>query len=165
MTLIRQAIPKDAEAICDIWNAVIEDTLITFTTDKKTPDAMARAINRRGSAFLVAEVTEGHLQGFASFGAFRNGPGYSFTHEHTVMVSLSARGQGTGRLLMDRPEQVARAEKVMSLIAGISGKNPDGIAFHRRLGFDVVGQLPSAGFKSGQWIDLILMQKFIGVPH
>jgi L-amino acid N-acyltransferase YncA len=28
-----------------------------------------------------------------------------------------------------------------------------------------VGRVPKAGFKSEQWIDLVLMQKFIGVPH
>jgi L-amino acid N-acyltransferase YncA len=165
VTLIRQATPEDAEAICDIWNAVIRDTLITFTTDAKTPDAMTRDIKRHGSAFLVAAATDGHLQGFACYGAFRSGPGYEFTREHTVMLASSARGQGTGRLLMEALEQVAQSEDVMSLIAGISGKNPGGIAFHSSLGFDVVGCVPKAGFKSGEWIDLVLMQKIIGVPH
>ena len=165
MTLIRQATPEDAEAICDIWNAVIRDTLITFTTVEKTPDAMTRDIKRRGSAFLVAAATDAQLQGFACYGAFWSGPGYDFTREHTVMLTSSARGQGIGRLLMEALEQVAQSEDVMSLIAGISGKNPGGIAFHRGLVFEVVGRVPKAGFKSEQWIDLVLMQKFIGVPH
>ncbi len=81
------------------------------------------------------------------------------------MLASSARGEGIGRLLMEAIGQVAQSEDVMSLIAGISGKNPGGIAFHRSLGFDVVGRVPKVGFKSGQWIDLVLMQKFIGVPH
>lgn len=165
MTLIRKAAPKDAKAICAIWNAVIRDTLVTFTTDEKGPDDMMQVITARGPAFLTAHSADGALEGFATYGRFRAGPGYDFTREHTVMLSSLARGQGTGRLLMGALEKVAHSENVMSLIAGISAENPGGIAFHRKMGFAVVGQVAKAGFKSGQWIDLILMQKFIGTPR
>ena len=126
--LIRRAIPRDAAAICDIWNVVIRDTLLTFTSDEKSPDALRQVVNSRGPAFLVAETEEGHLIGFASYGAFRPGPGYDFTREHTVMMAPSARGQGIGRMLMEALEQVAISENVMSLIGGVSGANSGGIS-------------------------------------
>lgn len=144
---------------------MICDTLVTFTTDEKIPDDMARMITARSPAFLVALAGDGALEGFATYGAFRSGPGYQFTREHSVILSSSARGRGTGRLLMGALEKVAYSENVKSLVAGISAENPDGIAFHRKIGFDSVGQVAKAGFKSGQWIDLLLMQKFVVAPH
>ena len=33
------------------------------------------------------------------------------------------------------------------------------IVLHRRLGFEVVGRMPGVGYKQGQWVDTVLMQK------
>lgn len=162
--LIRTANLQDARSICDIWNSVIRDTLVTFTTEEKRPDAVAADISARGAAFLIAEREAGRIAGFATFGAFRSGPGYAFTREHTVMLAPNARGAGIGRALMDALETVALSENVHSLIGGISGENPGGVAFHRSIGFHEVGRLPECGFKAGKWIDLVLMQKLLN-PH
>jgi len=162
---IRTAKVQDAQDICAIWNTVIRDTLITFTTTEKRPDAVTSDILARGAAFLIAEDDAGRISGFATYGPFRPGPGYAFTKEHTVMLAPSARGAGTGRALMAALENVAGSETVHSLIGGISGENPGGVAFHCSIGFHEVGRLPDAGFKSGRWIDLVLMQKILGAPR
>jgi L-amino acid N-acyltransferase YncA len=161
---IRPATPQDAGQICDIWNAVIRDTLITFTSAEKTQTALVDMIHTRGPAFLVSCDGAGAVTGFATYDAFRAGPGYARTKEHTIMLSPSARGFGTGREMMQALEKIARANAVHSLIGGISAANPDGVAFHRKIGFSQVGVIPQTGFKAGQWIDLVLMQKFIAVP-
>ena len=62
---------------------------------------------------------------------------------------------------MQRLEEVARHEGVHSLIAGISGENPDGVAFHEAIGFQHVARLRQVGFKFGRWMDLVLMQKML----
>lgn len=162
---IRTANLRDARGICDIWNSVIRDTLITFTTEEKNPDAVAADIAARGPAYVVAERDAGRIAGFATYGAFRSGPGYAFTREHTVMLAPDARATGTGRALMDALENVALSENVHSLIGGISGENPGGVAFHRSIGFHEAGRVPECGFKAGRWIDLVLMQKILGPPR
>ena len=47
------------------------------------------------------------------------------------------------------------------MIAGVSGENAQGRAFHERLGYRVIATVPEAGFKFGRFIDLVLMQKFL----
>lgn len=156
--MLRPATTSDIPAILAIWNPLIRDTTVTFTTIEKTPDTLSADIAARGPAFVVAE-TGGGLAGFASYGTFRGGPGYAHTAEHTVILGPGARGRGIGRALMARLEEIARAQGIHVLIGGVSGANPGAIAFHEAIGFDRVGHLPQVGRKFGKWLDLVLLQK------
>lgn len=161
---IRPAAPADCAAIAAIWNPLIRDTAVTFTTVEKTPEGLAVTLSEKaaaGHAFLVA-AAGGELLGFATYGPFRAGPGYARTMEHTIILADGARGRGLGRALMARLEDAARAADVHSLIGGISGANPAACAFHAALGFERVAVLPQVGWKFGRWLDLVLMQKILG---
>ncbi len=55
--MIRPARPGDCAAIAAIWNPIIRDSLVTFTSIEKTPMGVAELMaerNARGHAFLVA---------------------------------------------------------------------------------------------------------------
>jgi len=158
--ILRAARPGDADALCAIANPLIQETLVTFTTDLRTPEQVKMEIAARGTAFQVAE-TEGGVVGFATFGPFRKGPGYAATAEHTILLAPSARGAGIGRALMTRLEQVARGRGIHVLVGGISGANTAGALFHKRMGFVQTGLMPEVGRKNGQWLDLVLMQKIL----
>ena len=156
--IVRDARVADADEIAGITNAIIRDTLITFTTAERQPSDIAEEITHRGNAFWVAEA-DGHVMGFATYSAFRGGPGYRYTAEHSIQIADAARGQGVGRALMQRLEQGAIQNGIHVLVAGISSANPGAVSFHAALGFRQVGHMPGVGFKSGQWLDLVLMQK------
>jgi phosphinothricin acetyltransferase len=158
--IIRPARAGDAEGIAAIWNPIIDDTAITFTTDRKTPEGLRDDIASRGAAFQVVEI-DGKPAGFATYFPFRGGPGYARTKEHSIQLAPAARGQGAGRALMEALIDAARAEGVHSLWAGVSGENPDGVTFHARMGFKEVARLPQVGFKFGRYMDLILMQRLL----
>lgn len=157
---VRVARPEDAPEIAAIWNAIIDHSAATFTTERKTETGLIADMAHRGAAFQVA-CAEGHVLGFATYSQFRGGPGYAYTMEHSIQLAPEARGRGVGRALMRALETVARAEGVHSLWAGVSGENPGGAAFHRRLGFVDVARLPEVGYKFGRWMDLILLQKIL----
>ena len=156
--IIRRAEAGDVSAILDIWNPLIRDTSVTFTTLEKTAQGLADDIAARGDAFLVAEAA-GQILGFATYGAFRSGPGYAHTAEHSVILAGDARGQGVGRALMARLEDHARTQGIHVLIAGVSGENEAAIAFHRAIGFTEAARLPEVGRKFGRWMDLVLLHK------
>ena len=158
---IRQARAHDASAIAAIANVIIRDTLVTFTTDERSVESVVAEIETRGPAFLVAERS-GAVEGFATYGTFRSGPGYAQCREHSIQLAPEARGQHVGRSLMEALEAIAREDNVHVLVAGISSANPAAIAFHKAIGFKQVGRMPEVGFKWGQRLDLVLMQKILG---
>ncbi|MEW9921457.1 N-acetyltransferase family protein [Marimonas sp. MJW-29] len=155
---IRTARPADAAAIAAIWNVIIRDTLITFTTKERTEATLAAHISERQGAFWVAEEA-GKVLGFVTYGPFRTGPGYATTAEHTLILAPEGRGRGLGRALMHKAMEHAAAHGIHVMVAGISAANPGAVAFHAALGFEQTGKLPQVGRKSGQWLDLIFMQK------
>lgn len=156
--MIRAAHPRDAEPIAAIWNTIIRDTTVTFTTVEKTRRTVEALI--AAQPVWVAEAAGG-VAGFALYAPFRAGPGYAQTLEHSIHLAPDARGQGIGRTLMTTLEAHAKAAGHRSLIAGIGGENTNAIAFHEALGFARVGHIPDAGWKFDRWHDLVLMQKFL----
>lgn len=155
--IIRPATSGDAVAISQILNGMIRHSLATFTTEEKTVEGILALISERPGAFLVAQ--SGGIAGFATYGAFRSGPGYAQTVEHTIILADGAQGQGIGRALMQQLETAAGQGGHHVMIAAISGANPRAVDFHRALGFEQTGQMPEVGRKNDQWLDLILMQK------
>ena len=161
MTL-RPATPADIPALLALWNPLIETTMVTFASDPKTADGLAQTLVDKAAQeypFIVAD--DGTLRGFATYGQFRAGNGYARAMEHTIILADTARGRGLGRALMTAVEDHARARNRHSMIAGVSGGNPDGRAFHAAIGYDLVATVPQVGWKFGRYWDLWLMQKIL----
>lgn len=67
--MIRLATAADAEAIAALWNGLIRDTTVTFTSKEKTLAEVEDTIAARfrdGFTFLVAEY-QGRVAGFATY--------------------------------------------------------------------------------------------------
>jgi L-amino acid N-acyltransferase YncA len=156
---VRQATAADSGAVAAIWNHYIRETSVTFNAQEKTPADVAMLIDER-PAFFVA-LDEDRVAGFATYDQFRGGVGYARTMEHTIQLAPGAFGRGHGRALMRAVEDHARAGGAHSMFAGVSGENPEGRAFHARLGYVETAVLPAVGWKFGRWMDLVLMQKFL----
>lgn len=159
----RAARPSDAAGICKVWNPLIRDTLVTFNSVERTEAELRDVLAAKadlGDPFLVVE-RDGAVAGFATYGQFRGGVGYAHTMEHTIILAPQARGSGAGRALMTALETHAAGRGIHSMIAGVSAANPAGVAFHAALGYAKIATLPQVGFKAGQWLDLVLMQKLL----
>lgn len=160
---IRPAISDDASPISDIWNPVIRTTAATFTSIEKTVPELHKMIAERvalNHGFYVAQDAD-TLLGFATYGPFRNGPGYAHTMEHSVFLSPTAKRQGIGKALIETLENHARKAGIHSFIAGLSAENTAAIQFHANLGYAQVADIKQAGFKFDRWHDLVMMQKLL----
>ncbi|MFD0857690.1 GNAT family N-acetyltransferase [Roseovarius aquimarinus] len=161
--IVRAAAPGDIGRLMAFWNPQIRETSMTFTTVEKTEAMLAAdmaACAEEGRAFLVAEEA-GDVIGLATWFQFRKGPGYAHSAEHTVVLAPEAQGRGAGRALMAALEDHARGRGIHVMVAGVTGENARGIAFHRALGYVETGRLPQVGRKFGRWMDLVLMQKIL----
>ena len=162
--MIRPAHESDAGAIAAILNHWILNTAVTFNPVPKTEAEVREMVAAKAAAghgFFVACDAAGRVIGQASYGQFRGGVGYRTCMEHSINLVPGYRGRGTGRALMARLEDHAARAGVHVMVAGVSGDNPGGIAFHAALGYVEVGRMPEVGRKWDRWLDLVLMQKFL----
>jgi L-amino acid N-acyltransferase YncA len=117
---------------------------------------------KTGLPYLVAEL-QGRVVGYAYATAYRPRPAYRYTIEDSIYVEHGLNGHGIGRALLT--ELIGRCEqgpwRQMLAVIGNSG-NEASIAVHERLGFQRIGTLRSVGFKFGQWVDTVLMQRELG---
>ncbi len=162
---IRDAVAADLPAILDIYNEVIATSTAVYRDDPvdlANRRAWFDERGARGFPILVAVDDAGTLLGFASFGPFRDWPGYRHTVEHMVHIHASARGQGLGRTLIEALLPRASAMGMHVMVAGIDADNAASIRLHEKLGFETTAHMREVGTKFGRWLDLVFMQKTLG---
>jgi phosphinothricin acetyltransferase len=109
--------------------------------------------------FLVAEA-DGEIAGYAYASPWRQKPAYRYTVEDSVFVAHDLTGRGTGRLLLGGLLSSCSASGARQVIAVIAdGDDPASAALHAAFGFAEAGRLAHVGYKHGQWIDTLLMQR------
>lgn len=168
MTTIRPAHDTDIGDITAIYAHHVVHGTGTFETNPPTEEDMAarRAdVLSKGLPYLVIEDASGVL-GFAYCNWFKPRPAYRFSAEDSIYLAPSAAGRGLGRLLLT--ELMAQAERsgVRKLIAVIGDSaNHGSIGVHRSCGFNPVGVLTACGWKFERWLDVVLMERFIGMGN
>ncbi|MEL6202097.1 MAG: N-acetyltransferase family protein [Pseudomonadota bacterium] len=121
------------------------------------------AIVDQGYPFLVALGSDSSLLGYAYASAYRSRPAYRWSVENSVYVDPLAHGLGVGTSLTREVIMRCEALGFRQMIAIVGGSdNLASIAMHEKLGFERVGLLPGSGFKHGQWLDSVLMQRSLG---
>lgn len=154
--MIDRATLADLEPIRRLWNDVIRDTTITFTSTPKDAATIAEIIDTQ-PVFVARDGAK--CLGFSTYSQFRGGDGYRLTQEYAIYLTQAARGRGLGRGLLQAVERHARDAGNHAFIAGISGENVKAIKFHEAMGFTHCGRLREVGHKFGRFLDLVLMQK------
>lgn len=163
MITIRPATPWDAQPIRALWNALIRDTDITFTSVEKTIEDVSAYLcdhAKNGDPVLVA-VHGTDVAGYASYHPFPRGDGYRTSREVTINLNPAFRFAGHGARLLEHLEAHAREQNVHCLIAGITATNAPSRRFFAKHGFKDAGVLPEIARKFDKWHDLVLMQKFL----
>lgn len=162
---IRDAADADMAEVQHIYAHHVLKGLATFEEVPPTVDEMMRrraAVAEAGLPYLVA-IVDGRVAGYSYATSYRPRPAYRHTIEDSVYVSEALRGRRIGAALLDA--LIARCEagpwRQMLAVIGNSS-NAGSIALHGRFGFQPVGTLQSVGFKLGQWVDTVLMQRALG---
>ncbi len=164
--LIRPSTPADLPAITAVYGWNVARGTGTFELEAPDEAEMARRrddVLSKGLPWLVAQV-DGRVLGYAYANHFRPRRAYRFCLEDSIYLAAEAKGQGLGKLLL--VELLARCEaagaRQMLAVIGDSA-NAASIGVHRALGFEQVGLMTAAGWKFERWLDVVVMQKSLGL--
>jgi phosphinothricin acetyltransferase len=157
---IRAYKTEDTQAILDIVNhSILHSTALydyTIRTYKQQLIILEEKINKKFPV-IVAEIA-GQVIGFGMYSEFRFREAYQFTVEHSVYLDEKFQGKGIGKLLLVRLIELAKTQKMHTMIGVIDSENQDSIAFHKKFGFKTVGVLNESGYKFDRWLNSVLVQ-------
>ena len=157
---IRAYKTEDTQAILDIVNhSILHSTALydyTIRTYDQQRIILEEKINKKFPV-IVAEMA-GEVIGFGMYSEFRFREAYQFTVEHSVYLDEKFQRKGIGKLLLARLIELAKTQKMHTMIGVIDSENQDSIAFHKKFGFKTVGVLNESGYKFDRWLNSVLVQ-------
>jgi len=164
--VVRDAAEADMMSVQRIYAQHVLQGLATF---EEIPPSFHELLARRvsviaaGLPYLVAEG-DGAVVGYSYATVYHSRPGYRHTVEDSIYVAEGLRGKGIGGALLRAVISRCEAGPWRQMVACIGNSaNAASIALHHRMGFRLVGTLGAVGLKLGRWVDVVLMQRALGV--
>jgi L-amino acid N-acyltransferase YncA len=166
-TLVRASTDADVPAMLAIYRHHISRGLGELGSYEAEPledeDLKRRRKNMRKHRLphLVAEV-DGSVAGYAYAVPFRKRPSYRYTLKHSIYVHHTFLNYGIGQTLLPALMDACALAGYRQLIGYIDATNKASLRLHEAFGFARVGLLPAVGFKFGQWVDSVMVQRALG---
>ena len=158
MTSIRFAeADRDAAAIAAIYRSSVETGFASFEEVAPTTDEMRRRIVTilARTPWLVATADTGaSVIGYAYAGPHRERAGYRWAVDISAYVDVDHQGIGVGSALYDALIPILRAQRFVTVHAGVTQPNEASSRLHRAIGMELVGVYRSVGYKAGAWRDV-----------
>lgn len=163
---IRAAVPADAAEIAEIYRHHVLDGVATFETvppDAAEIEGRLDRVLSAGWPWLVAQDEAGELAGYAYAGQLNVRQAYRHTCEDSVYLHPERLRLGIGTALLGALIEAAEACGFRQMIALIVGSEAASAALHARFGFVEAGRWRSVGRKHGRWLDVLSMQRALGL--
>jgi phosphinothricin acetyltransferase len=167
---IRAASADDAAELVSIYAPYVRQTAITFEYEVPTAEEFRERIRKTLARYpyLVAE-TDGVIAGYAYAGPFQERAAYDWAVETSIYLREDKRGMGIGSRLYDRLQGMLVKQNVLNMNACIAYPQDEdehltkgSVLFHKKCGFDMVGEFHKCGYKFDRWYDMVWMEKQIG---
>lgn len=158
---IRTATSADAEAIANIYNHYVCDTIVTFEEEPVSAAEMAARMAEVQSfalPWLVAERGD-KVVGYSYATKWKGRRGYRFSVEVTVYLDPRAVGGRIGTRLYEALFEALRGRSIRAAIGGVALPNDASVALHEKLGMEKVAHFKEVGVKFDRWIDVAYWQK------
>lgn len=162
--ILRAVKDTDYKDILDIYRYYIENTTVTFEYEVPSEEEFRERIKNISSKYpyIVAE-DNGRVVGYAyADTCFSSRKAYSWDSDVSVYINKEYRGRGLGRKLYSILEVLLKKLGYVTLYAIVTGENKASIAFHKSMGYTLVGDFPRSGYKMGRWLNVLFFTKLIG---
>lgn len=159
---LRFATLEDAEALLVIYAPYI-DQPVTFEYEvPPVEEFRQRIVERIGFyPYLILEEN-GTALGYAYASRYKTRPGYQWDVELSIYIDQNYHGRGAGRTLLTALLELLKLQGVRNAFSIVSMPNVGSMRLHRKLDFRVVGIQYRAGYKCGEWHDVLIFQKELG---
>ncbi len=153
--MIRSVTKQDAQAIVDIYNHYVKNTVITFEEECIDSNKMLERIEKVTDLNLPWLVIEenNRLLGDAYATPWKARSAYRYSVEATVYLASTEQGKGLGTQLYQALFAELKQKSIHSVLGGITLPNPASIALHEKLGMTKVAHFHQIGRKFEQWLD------------
>ena len=157
---LREVQEQDREPVMEIFNHYVTTG---FAAYPEHPMLLGffDVLREGAHAFPVIE-RDGDIVGIGIVKPFL--PFFTFSHTTTVSIFIAPayRHMGYGTVLLDAMTRAAKKKGIAVLLANISSRNPESLAFHKKHGFTECGRLHNVGIKFNERFDVVWMEKDLG---
>ena len=162
---VRAAAPEDAEQLLEIYTPFViseDSSLSNVSFELAAPDVeeFRQRIQDISKQFpyLVSEVN-GQILGYVYCHPYRERLAYQWAVEVTIYLAPAGQGKGLGRLLYETMEKLLCLQGVTMAYSCITVGNDHSIKMHEALGYRLIGTFTNSGYKNGQWLDTVWLEK------
>ena len=162
---VRAAAPEDAEQLLEIYTPFViseDSSLSNVSFELAAPDVeeFRQRIQDISKQFpyLVGEVN-GQILGYVYCHPYRERLAYQWAVEVTIYLASAGQGKGLGRLLYETMEKLLCLQGVTMAYSCITVGNDHSIKMHEALGYRLIGTFTNSGYKNGQWLDTVWLEK------
>ena len=162
---VRAAAPEDAEQLLEIYTPFViseDSSLSNVSFELAAPDVeeFRQRIQDISKQFpyLVGEVN-GQILGYVYCHPYRERLAYQWAVEVTIYLAPAGQGKGLGRLLYATMEKLLCLQGVTMAYSCITVGNDHSIKMHEALGYRLIGTFTNSGYKNGQWLDTVWLEK------
>ncbi len=168
--MIRFATVQDAPQLLAIYAPYVEKTAISFEYEVPTLEDFTGRIRHTLEKFpyLVAEK-DGKILGYAYVSPFGSRSAYDWSVETSIYIGENVRKMGIGRKLHEALEKVLCEQGILNMNACIAYPvqedehlTRDSVKFHTKMGYRLVGEFKTCGYKFNHWYDMVWMEHLIG---
>ena len=158
--IYRLANRDDAPAMLELYRPYVEADTASFEYEAPSLSAFVARFEAITADFpwYVAEEG-GEIAGFAYASRPFERAAYQWLAELSVYVAVPFHGRGVGRALYAALERDLLDMGYVSAWALITKENAPSIAFHEKLGYRLMAEMPNAGYKFGRWLSVVWYRK------
>ena len=162
---VRAATPQDAEQLLEIYTPFVisKDCSLSNVSFELTAPSLAEFRQRivdisSKYPYLVGEK-DGQILGYVYCHPYRERLAYQWSVEVTIYLAPAGQGKGLGRVLYEAMEEILRLQGITMLYSCITLGNEHSIKMHEALGYRLIGTFSKSGYKNGQWLDTVWLEK------
>jgi phosphinothricin acetyltransferase len=157
--MIRPVHIRDTNALLDIYNYYVINTVVTFDIEPLTVLTFQDKLNSINAEYPFIVFEEGNeILGYAYGSKFRPKPAYNHTVESTIYVKHTAHGKQVGTKLYSELLKQLKQTNAHTVLGVLTIPNEASIKLHEKFGFEHVAHLKSVGLKFGEWQDVGIWQ-------